>query len=86
MVGVPPVLRIHGEIIVANGDPLTPADTERLILDSLTEEKKQALAEDLAVVLLNEDTGSRVFQSEHLPRAGRAGGLRARGDDADLQP
>lgn len=47
MVGVPPVLRIHGEIIVTNGDPLTAADTERMILGAMPEEKKQALAKDL---------------------------------------
>ncbi|MCL5105042.1 MAG: PilT/PilU family type 4a pilus ATPase [Armatimonadetes bacterium] len=47
MVGVPPVLRIHGEIIVANGDPLTSTDTQRLILGTLPEEKKQALAKNL---------------------------------------
>lgn len=47
MAGCPPVLRVHGEIIVANADPLSPADTEALILENLSDQKKTALKDDL---------------------------------------
>ncbi len=46
MVGVPPVLRVHGEIIVANSDPLTAEDVDKLILQHLPEEKRQVLKGD----------------------------------------
>jgi len=47
IVGVPPVLRIHGEIVIAAGDPLTNEDAERLIVGGLPDNKKRALEEDL---------------------------------------
>lgn len=47
MVGVPPVLRVHGEIIIANANPLTPADTERLVLGNLPPEKREVLKSNL---------------------------------------
>ena len=47
IVGVPPVLRVHGEIIIAKGDPLTPADAERLIMSNIPEGKRHVLEEDL---------------------------------------
>jgi twitching motility protein PilT len=47
MVGVPPVLRIHGEIIIANRDPLSGADTERLVLGTLPQEKREVLEREL---------------------------------------
>ncbi len=47
IVGVPPVLRIHGEIEIGEGDPLTTADAKRLILDSLPEGKKRILEDEL---------------------------------------
>ncbi len=47
MVGVPPVLRVDGEVIVGNGDPLTVADVEGLILSTLSEEKRTKLEQDL---------------------------------------
>ncbi len=43
MVGMPPVLRIDGEIIIADSDPLTPADLENLVLKDLAEDKKKIL-------------------------------------------
>lgn len=46
MVGVPPVLRIHGEIIIVDADPLTRADAERLILGGLPEEKLRILRQE----------------------------------------
>ncbi|MEN6371457.1 MAG: type IV pilus twitching motility protein PilT [Armatimonadota bacterium] len=46
MVGVPPVLRINGEIIIANSNPLTQADMEKLILENLPQEKKSLLSEE----------------------------------------
>ena len=47
MVGVPPVLRVDGEIIIANSDPLTPADAENLILTNIPESKRHVLEQDL---------------------------------------
>lgn len=43
MVGVPPVLRIHGEIVIANSDPMTAADVEALVTSQLCEAHKQEL-------------------------------------------
>jgi twitching motility protein PilT len=45
--GVPPVLRVDGEIIVADMDPFTPAETQQLILNSLPADKRQILEEEL---------------------------------------
>lgn len=39
--GLPPALRIHGEIIFANTPPLTRDDTRRLAYDLLTEEQRR---------------------------------------------
>jgi len=47
MAGVPPVLRVYGEIIVTDFDPLTPAQAEELILRDLPPEKKQVLEQEL---------------------------------------
>lgn len=43
MVGVPPVLRIYGEIVIANGDPLTSDDVHRLVAADLSEAHKHEL-------------------------------------------
>lgn len=43
MVGVPPVLRIHGEIVIANADPLTAADVEALVTAQLSEDHRHEL-------------------------------------------
>ena len=45
--GVPPVLRVYGEIIVTNIEPLTPAQAEELILKDLPPAKKQILEQEL---------------------------------------
>ena len=45
--GVPPVLRVYGEIIVCNVEPLTPAKAEELILKDLPPAKKQILEQEL---------------------------------------
>lgn len=45
--GVPPVLRVNGEITVANSDPLTVSTLEQLLLTDLSEEKKRTLEDEL---------------------------------------
>lgn len=47
MMGVPPVLRINGEIVVAKAEPMTPEIMENLVLKNLPESKRSALEEDL---------------------------------------
>jgi twitching motility protein PilT len=47
--GCPPVLRVHGEIIVANSDPLTPEQTQALIFQDLPEEKRLTLEQELQI-------------------------------------
>ncbi len=49
MADVPPVFRVNGEIIVTNFDPLTPAQTEQLILGALPPAKRAILEEDLQI-------------------------------------
>jgi twitching motility protein PilT len=43
VVGVPPVLRIHGSIIEMDYAPLTPADLENLTIKHLTEDQRAVL-------------------------------------------
>lgn len=45
--GVPPVLRIDGEIVITEFEPLTPERTEELIFGILPPEKKQILLDEL---------------------------------------
>ncbi|MHB1001343.1 MAG: type IV pilus twitching motility protein PilT [Armatimonadota bacterium] len=44
--GLPPILRIVGEITITNYEPLTPADTDALVLSNLTPEKRNILERD----------------------------------------
>lgn len=46
-VGVPPILRIDGQLIPTNFDRLTPQDTQRLIYDILTDEQIQKFESNL---------------------------------------
>lgn len=47
MVGVPPVMRVHGEIIIANGEPLSSSGAEDLILKNIPQEKRCILEQEL---------------------------------------
>lgn len=38
-VGVPPALRVDGDLLYTKADPLTPQDTQRLVYDILTDEQ-----------------------------------------------
>ena len=46
MAGTPPVLRVYGEIIVTDFEPLTSSQSEELIFKDLPPEKKQYLEEE----------------------------------------
>lgn len=43
LVGLPPVFRIDGEIVVAKGEPLLPDGCHALVFEQLNEEQKQTL-------------------------------------------
>ncbi len=47
MAGCPPVLRVHGEIIVANMEPLSADQASELILSDLSDERKYQLKEEM---------------------------------------
>lgn len=49
VVGLAPVLRIHGEIVLMDIDPLTPSDLENLTIKHLTEDQRQILDKDLQI-------------------------------------
>ena len=46
IVGMPPVLRIDGEIVTAKGDVVTPELARRLVYEYLNDEQKKRLEED----------------------------------------
>ncbi len=46
-VGMPPSLRVHGEIIATNNPPLTPTDTRELIYGILSDQRRKKLEESL---------------------------------------
>ncbi len=46
-VGMPPSLRIHGEILAMNNPPLTSTDTRELIYGILTDQQRKRLEENL---------------------------------------
>ena len=50
-VGVPPILRIDGDLIPTNFNKLTPQDTQRLIYDILTDEQIQRFEANLELDL-----------------------------------
>jgi twitching motility protein PilT len=45
--GVPLILRVHGDIIVTDTDPLTPEQVEAIILQDVPAEKREVLERDL---------------------------------------
>ncbi len=47
MAGIAPVLRVNGEIILTDFEPLTPALAEELILKHIPQEKREKLEEEL---------------------------------------
>lgn len=47
MAGVSPILRVHGEIVATDFEPLTSETAEKLIMENLTPEKIEVLERDL---------------------------------------
>ncbi len=44
-VGIPPVIRVNGELLLLEGDPLMPQDTQRLVSETLEEKILEELEE-----------------------------------------
>jgi twitching motility protein PilT len=49
--GTPPVMRVNGELVRLEGEPMTPADTKTLIYTILNESQKKRFEEDLELDL-----------------------------------
>ncbi|MGI8540266.1 MAG: type IV pilus twitching motility protein PilT [Rubrobacteraceae bacterium] len=47
--GIPPSIRMHGEILATNNPPLSPSDTRELIYGILTDMQRKMLEENLAL-------------------------------------
>ncbi|MDQ3507204.1 MAG: Flp pilus assembly complex ATPase component TadA, partial [Actinomycetota bacterium] len=45
--GIPPSIRMHGEILATNNPPLSPSDTRELIYGILTDMQRKKLEENL---------------------------------------